>query len=442
MKKILYLIIAVLVFCSCQNEDSAFKTDVQQEAFSFKAIPGGAVMHYKLPYNPEISGLKVRYTSPSGEELVRTSSMLTDSVMLIGFNEAMQHVAASVTLLKVNQEESEPIDVFFDTLDNGAITFLKEVQIKSGWDGFHVEFNNPAHTSGMAHFYYLGVNPQNNQPDTVLIESVLLTPGADTLIYKLEQSSPNHTVIIRTEDFYNPVVNERVWKNVAAYNTAKLEAGKLDFYYDFSVEDESASLGAKYLFDGDTKGESWMALKDPARYFTFLAGPQALDEPMYIDIRDSKLISELRFYCMLNIWHPMDEGFYGRYVFKGLYEILLASSITVYVAKDDASGASSWENKEWVKLNSYYDDPRPKYDDNRWCKHHNGSWYNTYETVEELKKATPAFLSIPFPVVGQDEGYRYLKIVVHETYLNDSGYAFNTERYFSFHELEIYTNQD
>lgn len=167
-------------------------------------------------------GLNIRYKDYAGHEILRTSSALKDSVVLEGFNEAKQNVPAEVRFVKRDGEESAPIAVSFSTEDSAPYAFFNNVKVLSGWNGFSILTDNTTNAKGMAHIYYLGTDPLSGQPDTILIKTVNITEGKDTLNFELKQKSEDNTIVIRTEDYRGYMVREQAWSHVKAYNTDKL----------------------------------------------------------------------------------------------------------------------------------------------------------------------------------------------------------------------------
>lgn len=449
MKRLLYMLLAsfFMSFYGCKDDESGFQTNVSEAAFSFTPIAGGAIMHYTIPGDPEIIALNIRYKDVNGKSILRTGSMLSDSLVLVGFNEARQGVQAQVTLCKRNYEESKPITVSFDTKDSGPISFFDKAQVIPGWNGFSVLVDNVINTSGMAHVFYLGKDPLSNKPDTILVGSFSLREGTDTLSFQLKQLAEHNSVVLRTEDFRGYIVREKVWENVKSYNTEKLEPSKFDFICATSVESERDMLGKKYLFDGDTKGETWLGtVADKNKYTTFLSGPNGIGvgAPMYIDLKESRITAEIRIYGMLNVGHTFQRGNYA-YAFGSDYGSRLPSSVIVYAAK--GSDNNDWKHKEWVKIGNYKED-RELYWQSRWSSRcevvppevHESLLQKVYKSLEELDAVDPCFLSVLFLVEGQGEGYRYLKIVVDDTYYPK--YTPNVLDFTTFHELEVYTQKD
>ena len=451
MKKIYYILFVLLACYACKNEDYGFSVSLPDGSFRFTPIAGGAVMHYKLSSDPSIVGLKVRYKDFKGDEILRSASSLCDTVKLVGFNEAKKSVPAMVTLCKSSGEESEPIPVTFDTQDSGPVAFFDHVQVRSGWNGFSVIYENPTNTSGMAHVFYLGTDPQTHKPDTLLVKSFNLEEGKDTLSFQLKQLQDLNTIIIRTEDFRGYMVKEKVWDKVASYNTAKIDPKQFDFYCSKSIEDDDDMLGAKYLFDGDIRGTGYYddnGLVDH-HFRTFLAGPWALGTPMYIDLRKSRLIAQLRLYAMLDNGVNLGKGNYTD-AWGELYLNKIPCNVTVFAAKDDGND-QNWDNKKWVQISNFEQDPNLD-GSLRWsakCLDDYPRVESSYATKKEMQAADSLAINLNVVADGQGEGYRYLKIVVNKVFgLTDfwssiSGTFTNNElEYFTIQELEVYGKKD
>lgn len=441
-----------LLLSACKDEENAFIPTVGAEAFSFTPIAGGATMHYTLPADKEISGINVRYKNYNGKEILRTSSVLQDSMQLIGFNEARQNVPAEIRLVKRNGEESAPIAVNFSTEDSAPWAFFDKVQVKSGWDGFSVFTDNPKNAKGLAHVFYLGEDPLTGNPDTVLISSFTLEEGKDTLTFKVQQKRDVNTIVIRTEDFNGYMVREQVWPNIAAYNVKKMDKSQFDFTCDLSIEDDEDMLGQKYLFDGDLKGDSYFIDNNDDHYRTFLMGPAATGEPMYIDAHKNTNMARIMLYSMVNIYRNFgsfnSQSQYKR-IWNFCYGDKLPCDVDVYGAKDDDTGASNWDNKQWVKLGSYKQDQDID-GTSKWCYgyclDYSMSDDMSFSTLQQVQKADSIPMVITFPADGQGDGYRFLKIVVNSTFnVHYPSYDmdwYNKNGYVTFHELELYIKDE
>ena len=74
------------------------------------------------------------------------------------------------------------------------------------------------------------------------------------------------------------------------------------------------------------------------------------------------------------------------------------------------------------------------------------SYRNSIDTYDEAMKTDSVFLPLQM-LCDQGDGYRYLKIVVHNTYnkLNDTwqfGPTLNAAKYFTIQELEVWTKKE
>ena len=209
------------VFAACSDDDKIgfdLPVDVSQEAIRFTPAPGGAVMHYSLPEDKEVFGIRVRYNSVWGETVVKDGSYLNDSLLLDGFTKA-QDVSARISFVNHRDEESTLYEYNFKTLDSAPWTFFDNVEIHSSWNGFQVIYKSPAVVTGMAHVFYLGVDPKTQKPDTILMRSFPILQGGDTLNFAVQQESAKNTVVIRTEDFQGYRVRQEIYPDVDAFPT-------------------------------------------------------------------------------------------------------------------------------------------------------------------------------------------------------------------------------
>ena len=466
MKKIIYLMIAMFSFVSCSDETEEFIVDLSAEALQFTPTMGGAILKYKLPADPDIVAINIRYNDAYGNPVLKSGSNATNQLTITGFNEEKTGVPAQVSFLKRNNEESQPVDVVFSTLDSAPICFINGAEFKSGWDGCTLEYENPEGTTGMAHVFYLGTNPIDNQSDTIWIESFPLTEGKDVRHYTPKQKRMNHTMIIRVEDYRGYIVKERVWEEIHAFNVEKLDPTKFELIYNNSLEVPEEKLGLQYLTDGDTKGESWFSTQDTYHYYTFVSkenGVGETSEPMYVDLKKMRPISEIRFYAyrhlgqagtlkkpFMNWGQTKTTAYQGPQIFKNYLMNKLPSSVTVYGCRVDEEN-SNWDGMEWEEICSFYDAPDTE-DSDRWTYHAvtcGGTSNKAYRfaTLEALEAATPIYKSIPVDINIQGEGFRYLKIKFNETYLLSEGYerdeTTNTvTKHLTFHELELYSDKD
>lgn len=457
MRNILLLLLIMGIWACSDDKQSFVITELPDNAFSFKPMTGGAIMHYILPEDPDIVGIRVRYQDEHGKNMLRSASSTCDSIKLIGFNKAVSNVPAQVSFCYYDDRESQPFDVTFSTADSGPVTFIKNVEVLPNWGGFTLRYNNPPETTGMAHLFYLGINPETNQPDTILMSSFLLeeTRGDEEVHYQIKQDLPNYTVIVRVEDFRGSMVDEKTWKDVEKYVMVKLTPEDFTFYCNNSIEDPIDKLGVKYLFDGDTKGLICFQPGNRNKCCSFLAGPDAAGEnahPMYLDLKKNTILASTRFYSMLrNVagtkWSATGDG--GMAGLCNIHnENELPCDVTLYGKKDDGKGPTTYDELNsmagWEELATFKQEKQLWPLTERWC---NYSW-NTmnYTALDEqaLTEADPEYMEMLVPLhIQGGNGYRYLKIVVNDVFAIASYMPKydNVDNYVQFHELEVYTNK-
>lgn len=459
-QKIWYLFMALLVLVACKDDnEGVVYVDLQENAFSFKSRPGGALMHYRLPNDPDITGLQVRYVDANGKEILRSGSATVDSLSLIGFNEKRENVPAQVRFTYFDGRESQPFNVSFSTEDSAPVHFLKKVEVLPNWGGFSISYDNPAYATGLAHVLYLGTNPLTNESDTLHVATIVLreTDGTEYYHHKIQQEGvKDPTIVIRVEDFRGSIVGQKVWTEVKTLQEVLLKWNTdFSFYCDNAKIDKSCKVGTEYLFDGDTKGlKQWEfnAVGDKFSYKNvagFIAGPNAAGEnahPMYIDLGENRALAGVKLYTSLphsrkpwwpNVYDPQDDV---RDLMCGSIENETPCMVTLYGLQDDKINKDDYssidELEGWEEL-AKFEQSKDWPDYLRWNKH-----YYDYDikSKEELERADPDVIELVVPYIMQKNGgYRYLKIVINEVFDNVyvSQTDYNPRKYVYLYELEV-----
>lgn len=447
MKHIFFILLFVWGLWGCQDDEHFFDTSMPAENITFTPVAGGAIMHYRLPPDENILYIRVRYEDALGREIVRSGSYASDSLLLLGFNEAQSGVKARITLCDRNDVESDPMELSFDTRNSGAVSFFDSLEVNPDWNGIKLSYNLEEDAHAMAHVLYIGEDPVSKKPDTLLLSSFVLTKGENVKEYTFQQERDDYDIVVRTEDFRGYMVKEKVWEKVKLYRVEKLLPESFDFYdpEDLSVEDPEYRLGKSYLFDGDIKGENCFELKTFADFSTYLAGPYCLGKKLFvIDMKEEKLPAEIKLYAMLYVRDDFPSGGPHAYppdnrykdIWTGEYASKLPSNVTLYGSnnKDDDN---SWEEIGHDEQDRYTDNGQ------RWCaRANNGSTDYRIQTWDALEIVEPCSLRFACPTSGKK--YRYLSIVVNEVFFTPigretPGVCSNDDKYVTFHELEIYT---
>ena len=453
-KFLIILLSAVTVLlASCKDSENLFTPTITADSLTFRPIAGGAVCHYVLPDDPDIVGINLRYKDFKGDPILRTGSVFCDSLVLVGFNKATDNNEVKVSLCRRDGSESEPVTAHFSTYDSGAYAFFNGVHVSSGWDGFFVSTNNPADADGIAHVYYLGVNPYTGKQDTILLKDFVIKEGKDTMTFQLQQKYDDNTIVIRTEDFRGYMVREEVYPHIKVYNYGLLDPSHIKFSCSKAITDAADYIGPEYLFDGELKGAGYLqdradgleVSEAQARFRCYLAGPNAVDVPMYLDLGQERLCAQIRMYAMLYVDRRIGSSSDRKYgnVIGYYYYPTLPYAVDVYGAHDNGSG--DYEQMTWTKLGSY-EQSKDALPADRWCRGTYNDGYlqpdgkmKKYTSLEELNNADPISLTIGFMPDGQGNGYRYLKIVPRELFYMA---RHNLSQYISLQELQVYTKTD
>ena len=443
MRNIILLLAAAAILCSCQKDSEVFETGMPAGNIRFEPRQGGAVMYYTVPLDPEVLSIKIRYTDARGKRCMREGSFASNSLEIDGFIQAVQGVSAQITLCNRQEIESEPVNVTFDTYDSAPYAFFHEAEVLSNWDGFTLKYEGPENSTGLAHVFYMGTDPLTGRPDTIWIDSFAIEEGSHNLEYELKQKREANTVIVRTEDYRGYIVKQQEWEDILSYGKKLLSYDNFEFSAPLSVEDANKKMGIEYLFDGDTKGTRAIAKFDGV--YTFSAGPDAVGQPMIVDFGNNpQTPASVRIYGMLQgDWYqnsPLALYTYPKHSL--MYNCAsLPSAVSVHVSNDKNDDAS------WVELGRY-SQPKDTPDKNRWspwCFPMHGLYYGGPKDAEEMNNSEPGYLTVNFAI--QDAKWRYLKLVVEETYWIDLSplaelmIDVETDGYVTMHELEIYVKE-
>ena len=459
MKNTIWLLLLLFGLLACNdNEEGGFEIPVSfRKDLSFRPVPGGAVMKYYLPRNTDILGVRVRYKDVRGEEVLKNGSYLSDSLILLGFNEKQKNVPAKVSFFNNNMEESEPIQVFFDTEDSAPTAFFDNLVVNSFWGGFSLVYTSPETVSGMVHIFYIGTNPLTQQLDTILVMSTPIVEHGDTLNFVLKQVRESNTVVVRTEDYRGYRVKQKIFDGLPALNMELLPPSEFDFKFTGTVqENEEYEIGQRYLFDQDCKGKRYAKNKEGGsryKYATFVAGPNAFGERFIVDLRKEKIPAAIRLHAFLNYettWPGVDPRLPNKYpaylgeLWSFSYKSRLPCKIKLYGTN---------ENPETVDLNScaplFKLDGSPSQNSwqNSWAKSTDDQTNKTGVSLknaseDEIDEAEACYLEMLCNYSG--DAFRYLIFVVEDTFdsANWGGREVNLREFVSFNELEVFVKAE
>ena len=459
IRKLFFLALAGLGLFSCKDdEEIGFDVPVEfRKELSFRPIPGGSVMNYYLPRNSDIFGVRVRYNDARGMEVVKEGTYLTDSLQLLGFNEARQGVPATVCFFNNQMAESEPMEISFDTYDSAPVAFFDSLTVTPFWGGFSVSYRSPETVNGMAHIFYIGTNPLTGRPDSILMASTPIVEGGDTLNFVLQQKQESTTVVVRTEDYRGYRVKQEIFADLPCLYMDTLTPADFDFRFTGNyVKSDEYQIDEKYLFDGDKKGTTYRQNRlagNAYQYATYVAGPMAFGERFIVDLRKQRIPASVNLYAFINwgtdwpfaaSWAPYPALLVE--LWNGAYSSRLPCKIKLYGTN---------ENPETVDLSScalLYE-----LDDETTFESFRQSWAvrtdEFYGTVGDIyDNATDAEVAAAEPVVLEmlcnysEASYQYLVFVVEDTFdgrdLRFEYVELNGQEYVTFNELEVFVKAE
>lgn len=472
IRKIWYLL-WILAGCVACNDDgnAGFGVPVEFRKISFDPVPGGAVMRYRLPDDLNIFGVRARYNDAYGRQLVKEGTYLTDTLLLNGFTEARTDQPVQLTFLNSNLEESEPVEMTFNTQAAATVTLFDNLVVNSFWGGFSVAYTSPKTVEGTVHIFYIGTNPATQELDSILVGSYPIMEGGDTLNFVLKQVVPQLDVVIRTDDFDGNRVKTKVYTGIPALVMEMLPPEQFDFSFTGEiVENKDRAVGLEYLFNGRKKGADYRGFymtgdkgSDGYRkYGTFVAGPNAFGKRFIFDFRTPKVPAVLNADAFLyhGYYYPVVPGVvfpgdefdkFGAEIWSSCYTSRLPCQLKVYGTNEDP-----WTVDLGKCTLLYSLDDSPLFDNfyaNAWCRF-SDYYYGPVDRDNAFKDKSDADFEAADPITLEmkcnytGEAFRYVFFEVYDTYTSTrwddqypTGYEENAREYITFDEIEVFVQK-
>ncbi len=151
MKKLYFIVTLLMTFfwygCSKEGRldfiDANAPAPAQISAVKVDPSPGGAILTYKLPSDPNLGYVKAVYEIQPGVFSEAKSSRYTDTLKLVGFGDTLTH---SVKLYSVgnNEKASEPISIDIHPQTPPVKSVFATVVFTNTFGGVNVAFQNPS----------------------------------------------------------------------------------------------------------------------------------------------------------------------------------------------------------------------------------------------------------------------------------------------------------
>ena len=427
---VLITIIALITMSSCDKDDATFNISPEGNTFTFEAMAGGAILSYALADNNDIYGIEVEYEGRDGDTKLVSGSYLGTQIEIGGFIEEVKDRPANIFIINRNHERSNPIVKNFSTKRCGALSIFDNLEMRSYWSGFQIQYNNEDNSTGFINVGYVGMNAYTKELDTLLLETVTINPGFQKInLTGLKLENPDKVdAVVWTEDFTGTIVKKMHYKDVKVLEDQICNGENFDFHGS-SNELEYFKLSWKYLFDGDIKGTRRMETT-PSNAFTFCSGNNSVPGEWIIDLKEQKRLAKARIYCPLK----QNNG-HSPWNFALFLKKWYPNHVKVYASND-------MNANDWVELGEYYE-PADADDDKTWV------WPlvdpdGNMEDIEQMSITEPAFMQITFDVL--ETKYQYVKIEVLELFdykYQGSWHPANDQsNQVSMHEIEIYVEKE
>lgn len=153
MKKTIYLlatslIIAIGYGCSKEEKigmisDPNAPAPVQVSNVKIKETPGGAILTYKIPADPNLSYVKAVYEIQPGVFREAKSSIYVDTLSLVGYGDTDEHEVKIFSVGK-NEKASEPISMKFKPLTPPILSAFETLVMNATFGGVSLKLDNIA----------------------------------------------------------------------------------------------------------------------------------------------------------------------------------------------------------------------------------------------------------------------------------------------------------
>jgi hypothetical protein len=150
MKKILLIIIAAVsmtLLLQCKKEgridhlDPNAPAPAQVSAVKSESVPGGAIVTYKIPSDPNLSYVKAVYEIQPGVFREGRSSFYTDTLKLDGFGDTSVYKVKIYSIGR-NEKASQPLEITIKPLTPPVLTAFGNLSIEVGFGGVKIRLKN------------------------------------------------------------------------------------------------------------------------------------------------------------------------------------------------------------------------------------------------------------------------------------------------------------
>ena len=269
------LLIPVLLY-SCKKEgrvdhiDSSAPAPAQISEVDATATPGGAVLTYKVPKDPNFSYAKAEYEIQPGVIREAKASLYTDTLKLVGFGDTLSHTVSIYSVGK-NEKASEPIQVTVKPLEPPVRSVFKTVNIIPAFGGVQVSFENPSSadlaievmvdTTGLKTWNTLDAFHTGAVAGSFSVRGLDSVPQTFAVFVRDRWNNKSDTLITSLKPIFEQEIPKDTWKPLVLPNDEKTTASS-SFDLVNAWDGCIATLGSKcsYASGNESKLPQWFTI--------------------------------------------------------------------------------------------------------------------------------------------------------------------------------------
>lgn len=252
-----FLIVIVIIglFNGCKPTESFDFTDSNVPApasisnITITEIPGGAILHYKLPKDPNLLYIKAEYEIQPGVFSEVKASIYIDTLTLAGFGDVLEHEVKLYSVGK-NKKVSDPISVIFRPLTPPILSVFETLNFNPTFGGVNMSFTNDSRAN--LSFSVLVDSTGNNEWSSVttFYSASLLgnfsARGLDpeekrfAIVVKDRWGNKSDTLIKVMTPFYEEFISKKDMKAIALPTDAPVLSGtSLEKLFDNIINNDA-----------------------------------------------------------------------------------------------------------------------------------------------------------------------------------------------------------
>jgi len=140
------LLIGTTFLSGCKDEPNVFidpnaPAPSQVSNIQVTGTPGGAIITYDIPRDPNLAYVKASYEIRPGVFREAKASYYLDTLYLVGFSDTLEH-EVKISTVGRNEKESDPIVFTVSPLTPPVKSVFETIQMDATFGGVYVTFNN------------------------------------------------------------------------------------------------------------------------------------------------------------------------------------------------------------------------------------------------------------------------------------------------------------